>query len=307
MPRNTHNLQSSAPQQRQRITPEDSGKNTGKVISLAGVAILVLSIFGPEFGIHVPFVSEYLSEWIGGTEARVVLQGHQKNLVIAVNGQTVARALPATLNGIPVGTPFRVTITGAPGVFQQEITLKKGEKKVIPVTFSTDRVNGTNLSQNPTFAPDKSILLKLNLSPGGGSPSLVINGKTIDPSHPSLLVPLDEPLELSIERTGYKSFRSEFVLQTSQVAGLKEWMMEIQLEPLQFGFLTIHTTPSANATILLDGVPWTKKTPIENEKFPAGDYSIRLTNEVLGMEKTISVSIQEGKSVNIDERLEIKN
>jgi hypothetical protein len=96
-------------------------------------------------------------------------------------------------------------------------------------------------------------------------------------------------------------------LDSRQMNGLREWLMDVQLEPSRFGFLTIHTTPSANATIMFDGIPWTKKTPIEDEKIPVGEYSIKLSNEVLGMEKTIKVSIQEGKAVNIDERLEIKN
>ena len=135
----------------------------------------------------------------------------------------------------------------------------------------------------------------------------MISGKPIDIKNPVIQVPLDAPLELSIERNAYKSFRREFVLESRQMNGLKEWLMDIQLDPLRFGFLTIRTTPSADATIMLDGSPWKKKTPIENEKLPVGDYSIHLTNEVLGMEKTVSISVQEGKAITIDERLEIKN
>ncbi len=89
--------------------------------------------------------------------------------------------------------------------------------------------------------------------------------------------------------------------------GLKEWLMDISLDPLRFGYLTIRTTPSADASIMIEGSKWKKKTPIENEKLPIGSYSIQLSNEVLGMEKTVSVSIVEGKAITIDERLEIKN
>ena len=90
------------------------------------------------------------------------------------------------------------------------------------------------------------------------------------------------------------------------MAGLREWLMDIQLEPEKFGFLTLHTTPSSDAAIPLDGgVPWKRKTPLENEKLPVGSYTIRLTNEVLGMEKTVNVTIEEGKAVTIDEKLEI--
>jgi hypothetical protein len=34
---------------------------------------------------------------------------------------------------------------------------------------------------------------------------------------------------------------------------------------------------------------------------------VKLVNEVLGMEKTVTISVQEGKQVSIDERLEIRD
>jgi serine/threonine-protein kinase len=296
---------SHAPRQKERSNRSQS--SAGKTLFLAAAITAVVSVFGPDFGVKVPILSDLFSEWVGGGEARLILQGNKKGVTVAVNGQTLARALPATLTGIPVGTPFRVTVTGQNESFQKEITLKKGEKKVIDVTLSPEQISNPALSQVANLPSDKTTLLKLNISPAGGSPVATISGKTVDPATLSLQVPLDEPLELNIERQGYKTFRREFVLDAKQINGLKEWMMEVQLEPTRFGFLTIHTTPSANATIILDGIPWTKKTPIEDEKLPVGDYNVKLSNEVLGMEKIVKISIQESKSVNIDERLEIKN
>ncbi len=177
----------------------------------------------------------------------------------------------------------------------------------------------TNHSSQPSVAVERStasvqegpaakfVLLRLNLIPVGGSPEIAINGKTLDVSNPSLQVPLDSPLELDVQRPGYKPFKREFVLDSAQVAGSKEWLMDVPLEPLHFGFLTIHTTPSAEATLLIDGKPWTLQTPVENQKVPVGTYLIRLVNQVLGMEKSVSVTIQEGQLVPLDERLEIKN
>lgn len=306
--RSTGAVQSHAPQQRQANTKQEAGSGVFKLIAAGMGTLLLLSVFGPEFGIRVPVLSEILADWVGGSEARLVLQGNQKAVVVAVNGQTVATALPATLNGIPVGTPFRVTVTGTAGNFQQDITLKKGEKKFVPITLSIERNTASTLPASALPLPaDKSILLKLNISPGGGSGTILVSGRAVDANNPVVQVPLDAPLEITIDRPGFKPFRREFTLESRRVNGLKEWLEDVPLEPISFGFLTIHTTPSADATIMLDGNPWKKKTPIENEKLPVGRYSIRLVNDVLQMEKTVEVSIEEGKSVNIDERLEIKN
>jgi hypothetical protein len=84
-------------------------------------------------------------------------------------------------------------------------------------------------------------------------------------------------------------------------------LMDVSLEPMQFGMLSLATTPSAEATIYMDGKPWVQKTPIENEKIPVGTYNVRLRNDLLGMEKTITISIQEGKITRRDEHLEIKD
>ena len=152
-----------------------------------------------------------------------------------------------------------------------------------------------------------TIALHLILVPAGGVETITINGSPIDSEKLSATVPLNTPLELSIERPGFKSFRREFFIDSQQVVGLKSWSMEVHLELLNFGFLTIHTTPSAEAIFTVDGATISKKTPLEDEKLPVGKYSIRLFNEVLGMEKYVSVSIEEGKSVIIDESLDLKN
>ncbi len=82
--------------------------------------------------------------------------------------------------------------------------------------------------------------------------------------------------------------------------------MEIALEAGHYGTLTVHTVPSADVTIVIAGAVWKRKTPVENEKIPLGTHTVHLTNEILGMEKTVSVTIEEGKSVSIDERLGVK-
>lgn len=303
---------------KRRDLSNSASQGPGKAIAIAVIAVAVLSVFGPEFGVEIPIVSDMISDWIGGSEARLSLQGSERNVTVAVNGQTVASALPTVLSGIPVGTPFRLTVVGSSGAFQQDVTLRKGEKKQIAVQFTqTGTANKGNASantetspaQSPSLSPppDKSVYLRLSLFPAGGNPTILVNGKSVNANNPVVTVPLDAPLELSVERTGYKFFKREFALESSQMGGQTEFLMDVPLEPSRYGFLSIHTTPSAEATISLDGGLWKMQTPIENEKLPVGEYVIKLTNNVLGMEKSVPVTIQEGRSLKIDERLEINN
>lgn len=191
---------------------------------------------------------------------------------------------------------------------------KKSPSQTTPPQNTRPRKTAAQGSQTQASPPDTSpkkgmILLRLKVLPGGGNALVKVNGQQINLDHPVIRVPLDEPLELVAERDGFRNFYRDFVITSSQTEGAKEWLMEVPLEPEKFGYLTIHTTPSAEATIQDvengGGRPWVMKTPIDNRKFPVGTYSIRLENAVLGMEKTLTIRIEEGKSINRSVRLEI--
>ena len=153
----------------------------------------------------------------------------------------------------------------------------------------------------------RSILLKVHL-PLGASPETMIrlNTTELNGDRPLAYAPLDVPLELTIEKEGFKPYRSEFVLASSQFNGLKEWQVEVKLEPLHGGFLTLHSTPNAIATIMIDGVAWKKETPIERERLPVGHYEIHLENAVLGMEKKVQLDIIEDQYEIQEVRLDLK-
>jgi serine/threonine-protein kinase len=158
---------------------------------------------------------------------------------------------------------------------------------------------GLNLSK-------KSIILRLNIIPGGGFSKISLNEKNIDNKNLDIPVDLDSPLELKILRSGYKNFQRDFVIESTQVAGLTEWMIDVPLEPLHYGFISLKSTPSATAIIPMEeNTTWKYKTPLENEKLPTGNYVIRLSNPILGMEKVIQTTIEEGKSVNFEVKLDI--
>lgn len=327
-------------------TFEKKPRDKGKFIATLSMLILILSLFGPGMGIEIPLLSGLVGNLVGSTNAQLIIDGKQKNATVSVNGQVMAQSLPATLSGIPVGTPFQLLVVGASGsgTYQQEIILKKGEQKTLSIVLNPESpIAGTSPVSSPkvftdpgsispvgapsstatsaiknaapspnswteSIVPGKSILLSLVVQPTSSEATLMLNGKLLDPTQPSTVVPFDSTLELSIDLAGFKPFRRQFVLSASQSGNQKQYPMEIQLEPSQFGYLTIHTTPSADALLTLgNGSYWKKKTPIENEKLLIGNYTVKLTNDVLGMEKTINLSIQESKALSLDERLEIKN
>ncbi len=291
------------------------------VAALAAMAIGA-AYFGPDLGYEVPVLSSWVQDFVSGGGAQLVLQGSAKNVTVLVNGKAIANSLPTTIRGIPVGTTFQVSVTGVEGQFDQEFTLKKGERRLVAVelggvpdrVISTETVEKANQplssvgeSGAGVAVVGQSVRLKLNISPAGGTGTVTLNGKSVSLNDPSTIAPLNSPLELVVERVGYKSFRREFVIDSRQVGSMSEWQTDIVLEPSRFGFLTLRSTPSADAIFESGGSTWTKKTPLNNEKLPVGTYTVRLVNEVLGMEKVVQVSIQENRSVSLDDiRLEIK-
>ncbi|MBL7716810.1 MAG: serine/threonine protein kinase [Bdellovibrionales bacterium] len=304
-------------------TQAGGGGDSGlmKPLLIGAVGLVAVAFLGPEYGIRIPYLSDMLSSSVGTSgEAQLTLEGQATDVVVMLNGQTVSQKLPYTVSGVPVGTSFTVQVVGSQGRFAQEFTLKKGERKSVPVVFADRPINpnenGMNTGVKTSVAgapqiiagtdPSRAVVLKLNVVPGGGGFTVTLNGQSLDPDNLSVQVPLDSPLELVVNRNGFKPYRREFVIDSKQLNGAREWPVDVAMEPTRFGFLTIRTTPMADAIILIEGKPWVRKTPLENEKLPVGTYQIRLVNEALGMEKSISVTISDGRVANIEERLGIR-
>ncbi|MEK6705848.1 MAG: serine/threonine-protein kinase [Bdellovibrionota bacterium] len=223
----------------------------------------------------------------------------QQRQVVAVKKQVSSKPGGGIAGIVIIAAVLAGVVIAGPWIgFDMNIFSKPVEKPAI-VPAPTEK-------REPSRMPGaKMVMLRLNVTPGGQTPKMLLNGNPVDPANPVVEVNLDTPLELLVQKNGYKSFTSQFVLDSRQVGSAKEWLKDVQLEPLTFGFLSIKSTPSADAIIMIEGKPWVKKTPMENEKLPIGTYNIRLVNELLGMEKTITVSIEEDRAVNIDTRLEV--
>ncbi|MGE0616147.1 MAG: hypothetical protein AB7P04_10950, partial [Bacteriovoracia bacterium] len=176
-----------------------------------------------------------------------------------------------------------------------------------------DRGPGSERTPRPTEtrATTGKTVLRLVVNPGLWGKA-TLNERVLDNSHPIMEVPLDRPLELVIQQDRFKPFKREFVINSREAGNQAEWVMNITLDPVEFGYLSITTTPSAEAIIRAvdrgvasESKPWILTTPFENEKLPAGTYRIHLENKVLGMEKNIVVDIKDGKTIRMVEKLNL--
>jgi len=278
--------------------PLDGGSpNKGMMFAAAAAALVGVIFFGKDFGLPVP-------DFFAG-ETKLILKGDAKHVVIAVNGQKLSvNMLPATIHNVTPGAQFKVSITGEGGTWEKSISVAQGQTSEEQVVLKPD---SASTSGHSPASIGKSLFLKLNVIPGTAGALVQLNGKPIDPENASISVELDRPQELTIARPGFKPYRQDFTLDSRTLGSRRDYEMEIRLDPVKFGLLTIRTTPSADAQIMMDGKPWERKTPIENEKFPVGTYNIRLHNDALGMEKTVTVTIQDGKSTIESVRLAIKD
>ena len=167
-----------------------------------------------------------------------------------------------------------------------------------------------SVTSDPPVAARASIPMRISISPPpppNGRVRIQVSGRPVPVENPVVEVRLDEPLELTVERPGFESVRREFYIDSKRVAGLKEHVVEVALEPSHVGYLSVRTTPTADVVIQIEGTPWVRRSPFEREKLPAGNYTMKLINSILGMEKIVQIRIEEGKVVNVDERLEVRN
>jgi hypothetical protein len=272
----------------------------------AALLLITISVYAPEVGYRVPYLTDYFESLMGVGMAELQIQGSERNASVFLNEKNVSSALPVTLKNVPIGKKLDLFVKGPAGEFRKTLTLKRGEKKVILAALShsgeQNRVPG---GKTLDLIPGKTVALKVRVLPAGGAPAISVNGRSTS-GDDSVIVPLDETLNLVVERAGYRSVRRDFYIDSRQLNGANEYSVEVQLDAYDYGYLSVHTTPSADALITIDGAIWKKRTPFERQRIPVGKYTIRLVNEVLGMEKNVNVTVHEGRVVNVDESLEIK-
>lgn len=166
-------------------------------------------------------------------------------------------------------------------------------------------------------ASGKTAQLKFHVFPDGdfARTKVTLNSQVIGLEKGFADIQLGEPLALVIERPGFVTYRKEFTVQENELNEAKEASLDVKLEPMVYGVLSISSRPAvADVTIVnIDRQPAEAskpiifKTPINQEKLQAGNYRITIKNELLGVEKVMTVEVKEGKEVVLtDVQLEMK-
>jgi serine/threonine protein kinase len=137
----------------------------------------------------------------------------------------------------------------------------------------------------------KFALLKLDISPAGGPVVLKINGRVMNASQP-IQLPLGIALKFEVKKPGFNVAEKEVTL---SVEG--EFPLQLDLDPENYGLLTLHCTPSAKVQLLNGDWLWNVSTPVDLMKLPPGNYQARLVNDLIGIQKSVQINIPAGKKI----------
>ncbi len=147
--------------------------------------------------------------------------------------------------------------------------------------------------------------VKIRLFPDGNlsHTRLTLNSAPFDFNKGSMPISIGELVTLVVDRPGFVTFRKEFTVKEAELGENKEYFLDVKLEPMVYGTLTLSTQPEvADVTIIsLDQgtsgntqKPVVLKTPIYQEKLPVGHYKVIVKNELLNVEKVFQVEVKEG-------------
>ncbi len=164
----------------------------------------------------------------------------------------------------------------------------------------------TSVPVNPVVNPQgKSARIKLRFFPDGNlsRTRATITSQPVDLAGGEFPVTVGDPLELVVDRPGFVTYRKEFTVKDTDLVDGKDFNLDVKLEPMVYGTLTLSTVPDlADVTIVsLDqGASGNLqksvilKTPIYREKLPVGHYRVIIRNDLLNVEKTFQIEVKQG-------------
>jgi hypothetical protein len=219
---------------------------------------------------------------------------------------------------VPVVTPLFAKWLG-----EGKRNLASEESPELPPSVPSEGVKEVTeaVERDPAQVQTPSVPLRIKVFPeaslGDSSLKVTLQGQELDPKNLVLEVRAGIPIELQVERAGFRKFSSEFSLHPGLVQPGKELVREVTLEPeVAFegaskeensgptGLLTVRTTPSSQVQIFRDGKPWqVRSAPFEKIRAPAGDYELRMYNSTLDLEARKSVKISPDQVTHVVEEL----
>ncbi len=165
----------------------------------------------------------------------------------------------------------------------------------------------TSLAIGAGVKPGTAVQLRLRLIPDGDLSSVraTLNGTAIDLYRGMIDVIAEEPLELVVERPGFVTYRKQFSIKTSEIDSSGEHLLEVRLDPMEYGTFSLSTVPAiADVTITSldpsaggDSGKIELKAPVESQKLTAGRYRVMIRNDILGVEKSFLLEIRKGDHV----------
>jgi serine/threonine protein kinase len=180
-----------------------------------------------------------------------------------------------------------------------------------------------NTPSDPIQLPSakvKDINLIVSIDPPGRTENnttiiLKYEGKeeSINVTSGMVRVPLDTLLELRVTSEGYRTAVRQFALDSARLKGFTEVYEKVTLEQLKYGFITVISTPSARVTMRnVEDVGRGPSSDIEfytpesSFKLPVGRYLVTLKNDLLQLERTLTVDIEENRTKKIETNLKME-
>lgn len=167
----------------------------------------------------------------------------------------------------------------------------------------------------PIEDPSSQKKVKVNVSifPSATGAVVTLNGKKWSEGQPLLEFPSDTPLEITVEKSGFSTFKSDFKIDLTSLDSEGKFTKDIILAPLpmrepaniqvnndNFGYLSVFSTPSAEVTIYVDDKPvGVRSSPFQKIKIPAGKIKLYLYNSTSNVEAQTEFVLEKGSFKNV--------
>ncbi len=308
----THSTAYSKNQMGYRQKPEVATRTqpmrpwTGKMFG--AVASLVIVIAAGVYHYKRVQQEDLATELAAQKSATIDVVSNLRAVELRVDGVTVSDQLPFTIKDLPPGKMVRVVAMAngfEPSV--NEIALKPGERfiwnaQLKPINI-VETLNRTTAAQDGSSSAVGRRLVNVivQVHPVSFMNQITVNGQVATAGVASAAV--GEDVSVVVERDGYATYRKTHKLLAADVNENNEIILNVQLGEAKFGYLSLKSSPSADAYITLNGVEEHYVLPMSRKRIPIGRHRVRLVNAALGVEKVIDIEVKEDRFESVEVKL----